>query len=136
MSSSKRTSRSKGKASHSPRAGKAALVPNGSGKSAAVQGKAKGQSPSKGRLVRNHSTNLPGLIAILERLCHYPGVDTLTPAVIGRARSHAPQFRLKVSVPIQGGFKLIARQGKSFQEVFVTTHLEKAALEAAIQESL
>lgn len=90
----------------------------------------------RGRLVRNHSTHLPGLIAILERLCRQPGVETLTPAVIGRARSHAPKFRLKVSVPIQGGFKLIARQGKSFQEVFVTTHLEKAELEAAIQASL
>ncbi len=93
-------------------------------------------SKAKGRLVRNHSTNLPGLITILERLCHQPGVDTLTPAVIGRARSHAPQFRLKVSVPIKGGFKLIARQGKSFQEVFVTTHLDQPDLEAAIQASL
>lgn len=91
---------------------------------------------AKGRLVRNHSTHLPSLIVILERLCHQPGIDTLTPAVIGRARSHAPQFRLKVSVPIQGGFKLIARQGKSFQEVFVTTHLAQEDLEAAIQASL
>lgn len=91
---------------------------------------------SKGRLVRNHSTNLPGLLPILERLCHQPGVSTLTPAVIGRARSHAPQFQLKVSVPIQGGFKLIARQGKSFQEVFVTTHLDQAEVEAAIQACL
>jgi len=90
----------------------------------------------KGRLVRNHSTHLPGLIAILERLCHQPGVETLTPAVIGRAKSHAPKFRLKVSVPTQGGFKLIARRGKSFQEVFVTTHLDKADLEDAIQASL
>ncbi len=128
MSSSKRTSRSKGKAPNLSKAGNGALASSVSGKRTAAQG--------KGRLVRNHSTNLPGLIAILERLCHQPGVATLTPAVIGRARSHAPQFRLKVSVPIQGGFKLIARQGKSFQEVFVTTHLEKSALEAAIQESL
>ncbi len=116
----KRTHKSKGPAPRKPKAGKNALAP----------------SKKRGRLVRNHSTHLPGLIAILERLCHQPGVETLTPAVIGRARSHAPQFRLKVSVPIQGGFKLIARQGKSFQEVFVTTHLEQTDLEAAIQASL
>lgn len=116
MSSSKRTKRPKGKTPSIAKAGKTAIA--------------------KGRLVRNHSTNLPSLIAILERLCQQPGIDTLTPAVIGRARSHAPQFRLKVSVPIQGGFKLIARQGKSFQEVFVTTHLDKTDLEAAIQASL
>jgi hypothetical protein len=91
---------------------------------------------TKGRLVRNHSTNLQGLLPILERLCRQPGVSTLTPAVIGRARSHAPKFQLKISVPTQGGFKLIARQGKSFQEVFVTTHLDQAELEAAIQACL
>ncbi|NJN31192.1 MAG: metal-binding protein [Synechococcales cyanobacterium RM1_1_8] len=90
----------------------------------------------KGRLVRNHSTNLQGLLPVLDRLRHHPGIATLTPAVIGRARSHAPQFRLKVSVPTQGGFKLIARQGKTFQEVFVTTHLERADLERAIAACL
>lgn len=87
-------------------------------------------------MVRNHSTHLPGLLALLELLRHHPQITTLTPAVIGRARSHAPHFRLKVSVPIQGGYKLIARQGKSFQEVFVTTHLEQEALEQAIAELL
>lgn len=86
--------------------------------------------------MRNHSTNLPGLLALLERLRQHPEIATLTPAVIGRARSHAPRFRLKVSVPIQGGYKLIARQGKSFQEVFVTTPLEQSALEQAIAEIL
>lgn len=121
---SKRTNSPKETAPSTAKAGKAAIAAQAS------------RGIAKGRLVRNHSTNLPGLIAILERLCHQPGIDTLTPAVIGRARSHAPQFRLKVSVPIKGGFKLIARQGKSFQEVFVTTHLEKADLEAAILASL
>lgn len=121
---SKRSNRSKAKASSPDKAGKGAIAARASG------------GIAKGRLVRNHSTNLPGLIAILERLCHQPGIDTLTPAVIGRARSHAPQFRLKVSIPTTGGFKLIARQGKSFQEVFVTTHLDKADLESAIQACL
>ncbi|MBD2027721.1 DUF2103 domain-containing protein, partial [Leptolyngbya sp. FACHB-711] len=39
---------------------------------------------------------------------------------------------LKVSVPIRGGFKLIARKGKTFQEVFVLTQLSQAALEEAV----
>lgn len=89
-----------------------------------------------GRLVLNHSTHLPGLIPKLERLITVPGVQTVTPGVIARARSHAPKLTLKVSVPIRGGFKLIGRQGKTVQEVFVLTTLEQTQLEAAIAQLL
>ncbi|MEM6253365.1 MAG: DUF2103 domain-containing protein [Cyanobacteria bacterium P01_D01_bin.156] len=87
---------------------------------------------SKGRVVLNHSTHIPGLIAILHKLADHPHIKTLTPAVISRGRSHAPKFRLKISVPIRGGFKLIARQGKSIQEVFVITGLNSEQLKMAI----
>ncbi|MGD1851042.1 MAG: DUF2103 domain-containing protein [Cyanophyceae cyanobacterium] len=86
-----------------------------------------------GRLVWNHSTHVPGLIKILERLIKLDGVGAITPAVISHGRSNSPQLRLKVSVPIRGGFKLIARKGKTTQEVFVITHLTKPGLETAIQ---
>ena len=89
-----------------------------------------------GRLVWNHSTHIPGLIEVLERLKSYSGVQTITPAVIGRARSHCPRLQIKVSVPIRGGFKLIARQGKTFQEVFILTQLNKTELEDAIAKAL
>ena len=89
--------------------------------------------PLHGRVVWNHSTHIPGLIKILERLIKIDGIGTVTPAVISHGRSNSPQFRLKVSVPIRGGFKLIARKGKTIQEVFVLTHLSKPELEAAIQ---
>ena len=85
-----------------------------------------------GRLVWNHSTHIPGLIPILEKLTQQGGITTVTPAVIGPARSRSPQLQLKVSIPIRGGFKLIARKGKSFQEVFVVTCLDQPELEAAI----
>ncbi|MCY7391598.1 MAG: DUF2103 domain-containing protein [Leptolyngbyaceae cyanobacterium CAN_BIN12] len=89
-----------------------------------------------GRLVLNHSTHIPGLIAILDRLTQQAGVQTITPGVIGPVRSHAPKMTLKVSVPIRGGFKLIARKGKTVQEVFIIASLEQAELEAAIAEIL
>ena len=85
-----------------------------------------------GRVVLTHSTHIPGLVALLKKLAEHPQVSTLTPAVIGRARSNAPQFRLRVSVPISGGFKLIARKGKSVQEVFAITTLEQTELQQAI----
>ncbi|MBD2691550.1 DUF2103 domain-containing protein [Anabaena catenula] len=88
--------------------------------------------PTDGRLVWNHSTHISGLIAILERLCQQDGIHTVTPAVIGRARGHCPKMQLRVSVPIRGGYKVIARQGKTVQEVFVITTLELEQLEIAI----
>ena len=89
---------------------------------------------SEGRIVWNHSTHIDGLIPILEKLVKYKGIRTITPAVLSRSRSHSPKMRLKVSVPVYGGYKLIARCGKSVQEVFVITSLDKSELEAAIAE--
>ncbi|MGB5960352.1 MAG: DUF2103 domain-containing protein [Coleofasciculaceae cyanobacterium] len=89
-----------------------------------------------GRLVWNHSTHIQGLIPVLEKLVVYPGIQTITPAVLGRARSHCPKLQLKVSVPIRGGFKLIGRVGKTFQEVFILTNLSKEELESAIAQVL
>jgi hypothetical protein len=92
--------------------------------------------PNGGRLVWNHSTHIDGLIPVLQRLTNYTGIQTITPAVIGRAKRHSPQLQLKVSVPIRGGFKLIARAGKTFQEVFILTSLSKSDLEDAIIQAL
>lgn len=91
---------------------------------------------SEGRLVWNHSTHLQGLIPKLKALCKQPGIYTVTPAVLGRARSNAPKLRIKISIPIRGGYKLIARNGKGFQEVFVITSLDQDQLEGAIAQAL
>ncbi len=88
----------------------------------------------EGRIVWNHSTHLDGLIAILEKLLVYEGIGTITPAVLSRSRSHCPKMKLKVSVPIRGGYKLIARQGKSVQEVFILTTLDQIELESIIDQ--
>ena len=74
-----------------------------------------------GRLVITHSTYLEGLIPLLKRLVQDPAIDTVTPAVIARVRGRAPELRLRVSTPISGGWKLVARRGSSAQEVFVVT---------------
>lgn len=93
-------------------------------------------SSEQGRLVLNHSTHVPGLIPVLERLLTTAEVRTVTPGVIGRAKGHAPHLRLKISVPIQGGFKLVARRGKTVQEVFVLTTLSEAELSQAIAAAI
>lgn len=88
--------------------------------------------PTDGRLVWNHSTHIPGLIPILERLCQQEGIQTVTPGVIGRVRGHCPKMQLRISVPIRGGYKVIARQGKTVQEVFILTNLAQEQLLDAI----
>lgn len=93
-----------------------------------------GHSPQPGRLVWNHSTHLDGLIPILERLTQVHGIRTITPAVLSNGRSNSPQIQLKVSVPVRGGYKLIARKGKTIQEVFVVTDLTQEGLEGAIAQ--
>lgn len=87
---------------------------------------------SDGRLVWNHSTHIPGLIPVLEKLVNCEGIGTVTPGRIKTARGHCPHLKLRVSVPIRGGYKAIARQGKTVQEVFILTVLEQQDLEQAI----
>jgi hypothetical protein len=89
-----------------------------------------------GRLVITHSTYLEGLIPLLKRLVQDPAIDTITPAVIARVRGRSPELRLRVSTPITGGWKLVARRGSSAQEVFVVTGLNAEALEDRIVEAL
>ena len=91
---------------------------------------------TNGRLVLTHSTHIPGLIKILELLTKQEGIQTITPAVIGRARGHAPRMQLRISVPIRGGFKLIARQGKTVQEVFVLTTLSQDKMDEVLDQVL
>ena len=86
-----------------------------------------------GRLVITHSTYLEGLIPLLKRLAQHPAIDTITPAVIARVKGRAPELRLRVSTPITGGWKLLARRGSSAQEVFVVTSLQAEELETALE---
>jgi hypothetical protein len=63
----------------------------------------------------------------------YEGIGTVTPGVISRTRSHIPHLKFRISVPIRGGFKVIARQGKTAQEIFILTSLDQDALQGLLQ---
>ena len=82
-----------------------------------------------GRLVITHSTYLEGLIPLLKQLTREEGIETVTPAVICRVRGRCVGLRLRISAPITGGFKLVARRGTSAQEVFVVTSWERPRLQ-------
>jgi hypothetical protein len=87
-----------------------------------------------GRLVITHSTYLEGLIPMLKQLVRDPAITTITPAVISRVKGRAPELRLRVSTPITGGWKVVARRGSSAQEVFVVTALDAAGLSERIAD--
>ena len=53
----------------------------------------------------------------------------MTPAVISRVRGRSTSLRLRISTPITGGYKLVARRGTSAQEVFVVTAREREDLQ-------
>ncbi|MBE9153374.1 MULTISPECIES: DUF2103 domain-containing protein [unclassified Cyanobium] len=89
-----------------------------------------------GRVVVTHSTYLEGLIPLLRRLARLPRIDTVTPAVISRVKGRSPNLRLRVSTPIRGGHKLVARRGSSAQEVFVVTTCSGEQLQALVDQLL
>lgn len=89
-----------------------------------------------GRVVITHSTYVDGLIPLLRSLARDPRIDTITPAVIARVRGRSSGLRLRISTPIGGGFKLLARRGSSAQEVFVITTMEREQLQQLLDQLL
>ena len=85
-----------------------------------------------GRLVLNHSTNIEGLIPILQKLALNLNIKTVTPAAISRVRGRSSKLIIRISVKTISGYKAIARRGKTAQEVFISTELSKDELKKII----
>ena len=85
-----------------------------------------------GRLVLNHSTNIEGLIPLLQKLALDINIKTITPAVISRVKGRSPKLTIRLSVKTINGYKAIARKGKTAQEVFISTDLSKDELKKII----
>ena len=87
-----------------------------------------------GRLVLNHSTNIEGLIPILQKLAQNINIKTITPGVIARVKGRSSKLIIRLSVKTISGYKAIARKGKTAQEVFISTDLSKEQLKHIIEE--
>ena len=85
-----------------------------------------------GRLVLNHSTNIEGLIPILQKLALNLNIKTVTPAAISTVRGRSSKLIIRLSVETINGYKAIARKGKTAQEVFISTDLGKNELKQVI----
>ena len=86
-----------------------------------------------GRLVLNHSSNIEGLIPILEKLVLKTNIKTITPAAISRVRGRSSKLIIRLSVKTINGYKAIARKGRTAQEVFISTDLSKDELKQILE---
>ena len=89
-----------------------------------------------GRLVITHSTYLDGLIQILKLLAKEDKIKTIVPGVISKVKGRSKRLIIRISYPVKGGYKLIARKGSGFQEVFVLTELDIEEFRSKINKLL
>lgn len=97
---------------------------------------AKSRKKKQGRLVKNHSTHIPGLIPILDELAQESRIKTVVPGRLAQVKGRPRPLTIRVTVPTQGGYKLQARASGRVQEVFVVTKLNADALQSIIDDLL
>ena len=85
-----------------------------------------------GRLVLNHSSNIEGLVPLLQKLALNINIKMITPAAISRVRGRSSKLIIRLSVKTINGYKAIARKGKTAQEIFISTELSKDELKQII----
>lgn len=77
-----------------------------------------------GRIVLTHSTYIDGLIKWAKSFSNKEGIKTITPGVLGRTKRRVNQLTIRISRDTREGFKLIARNGNSYQEIYIVTRLK------------
>ena len=89
------------------------------------------------RVVLNHSTHVEGLIGVLKTV-PFSACETLVPGRLKRVKGSGcgSVLTFRVSVPVSGGYRVLAQRGTSLQEVFATTKLSQEALQSALEAAL
>jgi len=92
---------------------------------------------AKGRLKVEHSI-LEGVREALERLLEQnpEEIRSVIPGVIRPVRDARGEVKIRVTVPVQNGWKAIALKGGARQELFISTTLSREGLEAAIERAV
>jgi hypothetical protein len=88
------------------------------------------------RLKIEHSI-IDGLRPVLERLLtQREDIRSIVPGVIRPVRDAKGAVRIRVTVPVTNGWKAIALAAGARQELFISTTLDQATLESAIEAAL
>lgn len=90
---------------------------------------------SQDRLKIEHSI-IDGVRAVLEELLAANAeIRSVIPGVIRPVRDAKGRVKVRVTVPTQNGWKAIALSAGARQELFVSTALDKAAVETAFRNA-
>tara|TARA_B100000700_G_C14595478_1_gene646594 strand:+ start:312 stop:578 length:267 start_codon:yes stop_codon:yes gene_type:complete len=87
-----------------------------------------------GRVVKTHSTYIDGLINWCNKIAKNNKIKTITPGVIGKTKGTFNKLIIRITRKTNTGYKLVARKGSTFQEVYVVTNLNKKDLELIIND--
>lgn len=90
---------------------------------------------SQNKLKIEHSI-IDGLRPVLERLLLSGSVRLVVPGVIKTVRDARGPVRIRVTVPVQNGWKAIALAAGARQELFISTAISQAELETLIEAAL
>jgi hypothetical protein len=89
----------------------------------------------QGKLKVEHSI-IDGVRDVLERLLQdNPEIRSVIPGVIRPVRDAKGEVKVRVTVPVQNGWKAIAFSAGARQELFISTALSQAELEQAIRRA-
>jgi hypothetical protein len=91
---------------------------------------------AQGKLKIEHSI-IDGVRDLLQRLLadHPDTIRSVVPGVIRPVRDARGKVRVHVTVPTTNGWKAIALAAGARQELFISTTLDKAALEKALAKA-
>ena len=89
----------------------------------------------EGKLKIEHSI-LDGVRAMLQRLlAANPEIRSVIPGVIRVVRDAKGPVKVRVTVPVQNGWKAIALSDGARQELFISTPMTREQLEAALEKA-
>lgn len=90
---------------------------------------------AKDRLKIEHSI-IDGVRDVLQMLlAAQPEIRSIIPGVIRPVRDAKGPVRIRITVPVQNGWKAIALSAGARQELFISTPLSKEELEAALEKA-
>jgi hypothetical protein len=90
---------------------------------------------NQNKLKIEHSI-IDGLRPVLDRLVARDEIRSVIPGVIRMVRDAKGEVKIRVTVPVQNGWKAIALAAGARQELFISTTLSQAEVEKLIASAL
>src|SRR5580704_12009687 len=72
---------------------------------------------------------------LLELLAHNPDIRSVIPGVIRQVRDARGKVKVRITVPVQNGWKAIALSAGARQELFISTALSRDEVERALEQA-